>query len=82
MGRQLAAQLVVVEIGVEVGEDRAAGLDPRDPHERILDTEMAGMGPVAQRVHDPNRGTRERRDAGLRQPAEIAGIGESPEAES
>jgi hypothetical protein len=40
MGRQLAAQLVVVEIGVEVGEDRAARLDPRDPRERILDTRI------------------------------------------
>src|SRR5262245_4111341 len=82
VGRQLAAQLFVIEIGMEIGQDRAAGLDPRDPRERVLDTEMARMRPVAQRVHDPDFGAGKGRDAGLRQAAEVAGIGEPAEAES
>src|SRR5262249_3686504 len=82
VGRQLAAQLFVIEIGMEIGQDRAAGLDPRDPRERVLDTEMARMRPVAQRVHDPDLGPGKGRDAGLGQAAEVAGIAEPPAAES
>src|SRR5262245_11757498 len=67
---------------MEVGQDRAVGLDPCDPRERVVDTKMARMRPVAQRVHDPDLGPGKRRDTGLGQAAEVAGIGEAPEAES
>src|SRR5262249_44403024 len=67
---------------MEVGQDRAVGLDPCDPRERVVDTKMARMRPVAQRVHDPDLGPGKRRDTGLGQTAEVAGIGEPPEAES
>src|SRR5262245_48860054 len=81
MGRQLAAQFLVVEIGMKIGEDRAPRFDPRDPAERVLDTEMARMRLVTQRVHDPDLGPGERRDARLGQPTQIAGIGKRSETE-
>src|SRR5262245_28364875 len=80
--RELRPQLVVVEIGMEIGQDRAPGLDPFDPAQRIVDTEMAGMRAVAQRIHDPDFGPRERSHARLRQAAQVAGIGKRPEAKA
>src|SRR5262249_42491117 len=74
--------LVVIEIGVEIGQDRAAGLDPRDPRERVVDTEMARMWPGAQRGDDPDLGAGKGRDTGLRAAPEVAGKGEPPQAEA
>ena len=54
MRRQFLAQDVVVEIGVEVGQDGARGLEPLDPVERFGEREMTRMRPVAQRVDDPD----------------------------
>jgi len=82
MGRQLTAQLGIIEIGVQIGQNRAAGFDPCDPGERIVDAEVARVRPVAQRIHDPDLDTGKRRDASLREPAEVAGIRKPPEAEA
>jgi hypothetical protein len=82
MGRQLAAQFGVVQVGMQIRQDCAAGLDPRDPGERIVNAEMAGVRPVAQRIHDPDLESRKRRDASLRQPTEVARIREPPETEA
>ena len=50
MDRQFAAQHLVVEIGVQIGQDGAARLEPFDPAERIRQRQVTGMRPVAQRV--------------------------------
>src|SRR5438874_11747446 len=78
MRRQLALELVVVEIRMQVGEDRAARLDVLDPGERVLDTEMARLRPVAQRIHDPDVEPGERRGALGRHSAEVAGVRKAP----
>ena len=61
MGRQPAAQFLVVEVGVQVGQDRPPGLEPLDPGQRLVDAEMARMRRVAQRVDDPDIEARQRR---------------------
>ena len=82
MRRQLRAQRLVVEIGMQVGQDRALGLDALDPGERLGQAEMARMRRVAQRVDDPDVEPGQRRGAFGRQVAEVAGIGEAAEAEA
>src|SRR6266516_1871250 len=79
MRRQLAAQLVIIEIGMQIGQDRTGGFDAGDPTERVIDAEMARVRPIAQRVHNPDFGTGKRSNAGLRQPTQVAGISEVPE---
>ena len=37
MPRQLALQHVIVEVGVQIGQDRAARLHSVDPAERVID---------------------------------------------
>ena len=71
MRRQLAAQLVIIEIGMQIGQDRTGGFDAGDPTERVIDAEMARVRPIAQRVHNPDFGTGKRSNAGLRQPTQI-----------
>ena len=79
MRRQLAAQYLVIEIGVHVGQDGAARLDALDPCQRVVEREMAWMRPVAQRVDDPEIETCQGRDALRRDVAEIGRIGEVAE---
>src|SRR5262249_52441538 len=43
---------------------------------------MARVRPVTQRLHDPALSPSQRRNAGLGQPAEVAGIGESSETKA
>src|SRR5262249_33049 len=54
MRRQLATQRLVVEIGVEIGEDRASRLDALNPAQRVVDGKVTWMWGVAKRVEDPN----------------------------
>src|SRR5262249_56279327 len=82
VGRQPRLELLVVEIGVQVGQDRPARLDPLDPAERVGDAEMARMRAVAQRVHDPDLESLQRRDAPLRQATEVARVGKRTETEA
>src|SRR5262245_9305054 len=67
---------------MEIGQDRAPGIDAPDPGQRIIDAEMARMRAVAQRIHDPDFGPRERSHARLRQAAQVAGIGKRAEAKT
>ena len=78
----LAAQHLVIEIGVQIGQDGAARLEPLDPGERVVEREMARVRPVAQRIDDPDVEAGERRDALRRQAAQVARIGEVAEAEA
>jgi len=54
MDWQLAAEHVVIEIGVEIGKDRAPRLDALDPAQRVTDREMTWMRGVAKGVEDPD----------------------------
>jgi hypothetical protein len=51
--RQVPAQELVIEIGMQVGQDRSARLDTLDPGQRLVDTEVARVRPIAQRIDDP-----------------------------
>src|SRR5579872_1260951 len=53
MWRQACPQGLVVEVGMQVGQDRAARTHPLDPVKRIVEAEMGRMGAIAQRVDDP-----------------------------
>ena len=77
-----ARSVVVVEVGVQVGQDRAPRLEPLDPAQRLGQAEMAGVRPVAQRIDHPDIEAVERRDAFVRQAAQIAGIAEIAEPEA
>src|ERR1700744_1016936 len=50
---QAFAQYLVIEIGVHVGDDGTLRLEALDPGQCVVDTEMAGMRPIAQSVDDP-----------------------------
>ena len=65
MRRQLAAQLVIIEIGMQIGQDRTGGFDAGDPTERVIDAEMARVRPIAQRRWPPaaHSGRRNKRGA-------------------
>src|SRR6266536_2214009 len=65
--RQAALELGIIEVRMQVGENRPPRPDPLDPGERLLDAEMARMRPVAQGVDDPEIETGERGDARLGQ---------------
>src|SRR5579862_8013272 len=74
MGRQSGAKLFVIEVGVQIGEDRAPWRDPLDPCQRLADREMSRMRRVAQRIDDPQIEPRERRNALRREVTHIARI--------
>src|ERR1700728_1811977 len=80
MGWQFLAQNVVVEIGVQVGENGARRLEPVDPAERVGEGEMTRMRPVAQRVDDPDFEIGQSGAGVRRHAAEVAGIGEIADA--
>ena len=48
---------------MEIGQDRALRLHPRDPGERHLDVHMRRMRAIAQCVEDPALDTFERRES-------------------
>ena len=54
MRGQPAAQHIVIEIGMQIGEDRAVRLHSLDPAQRIVDGEMAWMRRIAERIDDPD----------------------------
>ena len=64
--RELRAQSIKVEVGMEIREDCARGLDTLYPGERIIYTEMAGMRTITQSIHHPDIEPLQRRDRGLR----------------
>ena len=68
MRRQLGAQVVVIEVGMQVGQDRSGGFDPPNPCQRVVDTEVAWVWPVTERIHDPDFGAGQRRNAGRGHP--------------
>src|SRR5579871_1035210 len=82
MGRQLAAQNVVVEVEVHVGEDRPPGRKPLDPLERFGDREMARVRLVAQSIDDPQINASERRNAFRRQVAQVARVRDVADTEA
>ena len=53
VGRQARAERVVVEVGVQIGEDRLRRRHAGDPAEGVANREVARMRRVAQRVDDP-----------------------------
>src|SRR5579859_2621992 len=74
LGRQLAAQMVVVEISVQVREDGAARLEALDPGERVADREVARVWAVTQRIDNPHVEPGERGRAFVRHAAEVARV--------
>src|SRR6266851_10347277 len=80
--RKLAAQGLVVEVGMQVGQDGALGPDALDPGQRIVDGEMARMRRIAQRVEDPDFEVAQHRHAVRRNPVEVARIRQVPEPEA
>src|SRR5260370_42358562 len=69
IGRQPAAQFVVIEIGMQVGENRAPRRDALDPVERLGDGEMTRMRLVAPRIGEPQNEARQGPAAPRRQVA-------------
>ena len=57
---------------MEIGQDGASRLHAFYPAERVIDTEMAGMGSLPQSVHHPDIQPLQGRDAGRWQATEIA----------
>src|SRR5215208_341808 len=82
VNRQAAAQFLVIELGMQIGQDRAPRLQPLDPGQRFRHAEMARMRLVTQCVNDPDVEPAECRHALRRQSAEVAGIGEAAEAKA
>src|SRR5262245_45649053 len=82
MWRQPTAQLVIVEVRMQIGQDRPPRLECLDKLERLVDAEVRRMWLVAERVNDPDIEVGERREALGREPDQIAGISEAAEAEA
>ena len=59
---EFSAQTVVVEVDMEMGEDRTLRLQSFDPFKRLLDAKMTRMRNAAQRIHDPHVEALERRN--------------------
>src|SRR6202049_1720134 len=79
--RKLAAQNLVVDVGMQVGQDGALRPDALDPGQRILDGEMTRMRRIAQRVKNPDFEVTQHRHAVRRNAVEVAGIREIAEPE-
>src|SRR5436190_2685388 len=77
MRRQLRTEAMEVEIGMQVGQDGPFGFNAIYPGQGILHVEMAGMRPIAQSIHHPDIDSRQSRNAGRWQVAQIAGIGKA-----
>src|SRR5262249_39206878 len=77
MRRQPPAQLVIVEVRMQIGQDRPPRLERLDQLERLVDAEVRRMRLVAERVDDPDIKVGERREALGREPDQIAGISEA-----
>ena len=56
----------IIEIDMQVREDRAPGFHPCDPGERRFDIGVRGMGRVAKRVENPAVESFKRRERVLR----------------
>src|SRR5580700_828453 len=82
IGRQLRIELLVIEIGVQIGQDGAPRLEAADPLQCIVEREMARVRPIAQRVDDPDVEAGQRRGAFRRHAGQVAGIGEVAEAKT
>src|SRR5262245_9761474 len=82
VGREPAAQFVVIEIGMQVGQNRALGFEALDPIQRFRDAQVAQVRLVAERIEDPDVEAFEGRDAVGRQTLEIAAIGQAAEAKA
>ena len=80
--RELRPQPIKVEVGMEVREDCPSRLDALYPGERIIYAEMAGMRAITQSVHYPDIEPLQGRNAGRRQPAEVARIGQAAKPET
>lgn len=50
---QFGAYYIVVDVGVHVGDDGPARLEPPDPGQRVAYAEVAWMRREAQTVNDP-----------------------------
>ena len=82
MGGSRLAQLVVVQVRMQIGQDRPPRPELLDQRERFVDAQMAGMRFVTQGVDDPDVEVGERREALRRQPDQVAGVGEPAKAEA
>ncbi len=72
----------MVQVDVQICEDGALGLHPRNPCQSGLDIGVRRMRRVAQRIHDPSLHTFKCCKSGIIQTADIAGISQFAEAES
>ena len=72
--RQRQPQSVVVDLGMHVGQDRSARLQPPAPIDRFGDREMTGVRPMAKCIDDPQVEIGEKRQSSVRQTADIARI--------
>src|SRR5438132_4563238 len=71
--REPPAQLLVIKVRVQVGQDRAPRFEARDPGEGLGDAQVARMRLVAQRVDDPDFQRAEHGNAVLGQAGEVTG---------
>src|ERR1700691_508016 len=82
MRRQPRAQGFVIEIGMQVGEDRAPRTYDLDPRQGLVEAEMGGVSAIAQGVDDPHVQASEKRAACLGNAFHIRGVSERPEAKA
>src|SRR2546423_10935228 len=80
--RKLGADGLVVDIGMQVGQDRAFRSDPLDPPQRVGDREMTGMRRIAQRVENPDLEIAQHLHVCFRHAVEVARICEIAEPEA
>src|ERR1700676_2994765 len=82
MDRQSAAQHLVIEVGVQIGQDGAPGFYAFDPAKRVLERKVTRVRPIAQAIAIPTAGAAKGRTVLRWNAAEVARIGEVAEAEA
>ena len=71
-GRQFAYQRFIIHVHMQVGEDGAGGLHPRDPFQGAAEMGMCGwMRRAPQRIDDPAVHAFKRREGVFVQPVDI-----------
>src|SRR5690606_1944533 len=82
VGRQCAAQRLVVEAVVHMRQDSALHAEPRDPAQRFADAEVAWMRLVAQRIDEPDVRAFNYGLSFRFQPADIARVAQAADLEA
>ena len=80
--RQLRAQRLIIEVGVQVGQDGVARTHLFDPLQGVVEAEMGGVRTIAQSVDDPHIQAFEEGKACFGNAFHIRCIGERSEAKT